>query len=176
MKLNFSRCLNITLAHEGGWSDRITDPGGATMKGVTLRTYSDYLKRAATKQELMDISEDEIKDIYYNGYWMPVGGNVLSPGLDLVMFDFAVHSGPGRAISHLQSIAGTRMDGKMGPITLAGVGAFESKWGTKELIIRLMASRSKFLRSTNLWKEYGRGFAKRLYSVEQEALKLEAEG
>jgi lysozyme family protein len=68
------------------------------------------------------------------------------------------------------------MDGKMGPITLAGVGAFESKWGTKELIIRLMASRSKFLRGTNLWKEYGRGFAKRLYSVEQEALKLEAEG
>jgi len=175
MKLNFERTLALTLKHEGGWSDRMTDPGGATMKGITLKTYSSWLERKATKEELMNIKDEEVKEIYRLWYWEPVKGNVLSPGIDMAMFDFAVHSGPARAIMHLQALVGARMDGKMGPVTLAATGGFESKWGVPEVVIRLMDSRSKFLRSSSLWLEYGRGFSKRLDSVKKEALALAQE-
>ncbi|WP_367114508.1 glycosyl hydrolase 108 family protein [Devosia sp.] len=30
------------LVHEGCWADHTNDPGGATMKGVTLATYRQY--------------------------------------------------------------------------------------------------------------------------------------
>jgi lysozyme family protein len=36
MDRNFARALPLVLKHEGGWADHPRDPGGATMKGVTL--------------------------------------------------------------------------------------------------------------------------------------------
>ncbi len=39
MKRNFKKALKHVLVHEGGWADHPKDPGGATMKGVTLATY-----------------------------------------------------------------------------------------------------------------------------------------
>ena len=39
MKANFAICLPEMLKHEGGWADHPKDPGGATMKGVTLKTF-----------------------------------------------------------------------------------------------------------------------------------------
>ncbi len=39
MKKNFKDSLDYVLKHEGGWADNPKDPGGVTMKGVTLATY-----------------------------------------------------------------------------------------------------------------------------------------
>ena len=39
---NFEYCLSVVLENEGGWSDHPRDPGGATMKGVTLKTFRAY--------------------------------------------------------------------------------------------------------------------------------------
>ena len=39
MKKNFKDSLDHVLDHEGGWADHPKDPGGATMKGVTLAPY-----------------------------------------------------------------------------------------------------------------------------------------
>ena len=38
MKSNFDASLALVLVHEGGWADHPSDPGGATMKGVTIAT------------------------------------------------------------------------------------------------------------------------------------------
>jgi len=38
-KGNFDAVLGVTLPHEGGWADHPRDPGGATMKGITLATF-----------------------------------------------------------------------------------------------------------------------------------------
>ena len=47
-KDNFAACLAQVLLSEGGWSDHPADPGGATMKGITLATYRKY-RPGATK-------------------------------------------------------------------------------------------------------------------------------
>lgn len=39
MDRNFAPALALALKSEGGWSDNPADPGGATMKGVTLAKY-----------------------------------------------------------------------------------------------------------------------------------------
>ena len=66
MQDNFEKSLEIILHHEGGFVDHPEDPGGATNKGITLDTYSGYLGRKATVDELKNIPDDHVKDIYKN--------------------------------------------------------------------------------------------------------------
>ncbi|RVB39026.1 hypothetical protein EN902_14635, partial [Mesorhizobium sp. M7A.F.Ca.CA.001.16.1.1] len=56
MDRNFARALALVLKSEGGWSDNPADPGGATMKGVTLASFRRYVKADATKADLRAIS------------------------------------------------------------------------------------------------------------------------
>jgi lysozyme family protein len=41
---NFSRCLTLVLASEGGNDDDPDDPGGRTSRGITQREYDAYRK------------------------------------------------------------------------------------------------------------------------------------
>ena len=92
MKRNFASSLAHVLKHEGGWADHPRDPGGATMKGVTLATYSDWLGRQATKDELRAISDEHLRTIYKARFWDAVRGDELPSGVDYVVFDMAVNS------------------------------------------------------------------------------------
>jgi len=57
--------LRITLKHGGGFSDHPADPGGATMRGVTQRTYDGYRKRRGlSPRPVREIEEHELQDIY----------------------------------------------------------------------------------------------------------------
>ena len=60
MKSNFAKCLPEILKHEGGWADHPADPGGATMKGITIGTYRQWKGRAVSKAELRAISDAEV--------------------------------------------------------------------------------------------------------------------
>ena len=70
---NFEKCKSLTAVSEGGWSDHPSDPGGATMKGVTLRTYAAWRKLHGqpepTKADLKVISDDEVSAIFKAQYW-----------------------------------------------------------------------------------------------------------
>ena len=37
---DFATFLPLVLANEGGWSDNPHDPGGATNRGITARTFA----------------------------------------------------------------------------------------------------------------------------------------
>ena len=146
----FSKVLSNTLHHEGLWSDDSRDPGGATMKGVTLRTYSDWLGRQATKDELRKIPDDHLEAIYRKGYWDKIKGDELaaiSPGLAACVFDFAVNSGPGRAAKALQSLCGAVVDGGIGPNTLKQVKAWVDVLGPKQAIDAYQAPASTIWRA-----------------------------
>jgi len=49
MKENFQNSLKKVFVHEGGWADYPEDPGGATMKGVTLLTFQRYFGQDKTR-------------------------------------------------------------------------------------------------------------------------------
>ena len=102
-RANFAAALSAVLLHEGGWANNPKDPGGATMKGVTLATYRRY-RPGATKEQLRNISDEELRTIYRDGYWDEVRGDDLPSGIDFATFDFAVNSGPSRAAKFLQRV------------------------------------------------------------------------
>ena len=83
---NFQKSLAVTLAYEGGWADNPKDPGGATMKGVTLKLYQKY-KPGATKTALRNISTGLLSELYQKEFWSPISGDRLAAGVDLATFD-----------------------------------------------------------------------------------------
>lgn len=166
---NFEKSLDMVLAHEGGFSNHRADPGGATMKGVTQRTYDAWRDdHHQPRQSVRSISGDEIGAIYRSRYWNMVRGDDLPAGVDYAVFDLAVNSGPDRAIRMLQSVVGTSVDGKMGPATLAKV---RSKLATA-IIADLCRERLEFLRRLTTWSTFGRGWQRRVDGVLTEAMAM----
>lgn len=168
MNDNFPKALAVVLHHEGGWADHPKDPGGATMKGVTLATYSKFLGRAASKEELRNISDAALQQIYRTLYWDRAACDRLPAGLDLVVFDMAVNAGPGRAAKILQTILGVASDGVIGPKTLAVV---ESR-PVADLIRAYSDARRSFYKELSTFDTFGRGWLRRVDEVESEANKL----
>lgn len=122
----FRRALQIILHHEGGYVDHPNDPGGATNKGVTQKTYDAYrIKCGLPTQSVRDIGAEELEEIYFHGYWRPAMCQEMpNEALALLMFDAAVNHGPRQAIKLLQQAAGVGdagCDGKWGPVTRAKV-------------------------------------------------------
>lgn len=157
----FRRCLAEVLKHEGGWADHPKDPGGATMKGVTIAVFREFKGRPVTKDELRNISDADLRAIYKRGYWDKVRGDDLPAGVDLMVFDLAVNSGPGRAIKFLQAAVNAEADGVIGPATLANVRALPPA----EIVDRLANRRDRFFRSLSTFPTFGRGWIRRLQEV-----------
>ena len=168
----FERALALVLTHEGGWADDAADPGGATNLGVTIGTLSLWLGRPATKAEVKALTVATVAPIYRRNYWDVIQGDKLPPGLAYALFDFAVNSGPKRAVIGLQgALPGIADDGKLGDITLAAL----AKHKPADLIDALCDGRLAFLRALSTWPRFGRGWGRRVEEVRKAALAMAAE-
>lgn len=173
MKENFASSLKKVLVHEGGYVNHPDDPGGPTNKGVTIGT----LRRLGIDvdgdgdsdiADLKGLRPQDLERVYKPFYWDAVRADLLPPGLDYAMFDFAVNSGPRRAAEHLQRILVVEVDGDVGPKTLAAV----AKRDPVELINALCDSRMRFLRGLRGWKPFGKGWTRRVTELQADALRL----
>lgn len=168
MDRNFKRSLQLVLKHEGGWSDHPKDPGGATMKGVTLANFRNFVKPGATKDDLRKITDEQIATVYRRFYWDKVAGAELPDGVDYAVFDFAVNSGPDRAAKYLQAIVGVPQDGKIGPATIRA-----TRGKMHAGIINLYSDkRLAFLKGLKTWPTFGKGWAARVKSTRIDALDM----
>ncbi|GGF38100.1 hypothetical protein GCM10011321_31290 [Youhaiella tibetensis] len=164
-KGNLPAVLAETLAYEGGWSDHPSDPGGATMKGITLAVFRRY-RPGASKEQLRAISAADVERIYRDGYWGPVRGDDLPEGVDLTVFDYGVNSGPSRSAKDLQRVVGATVDGKIGPATIALVKAS----APRAVIKAHCARRLGFVQSLAIWNTFGKGWARRIAGIEATSL------
>lgn len=172
MKDNFESSLKHLLAHEGGWSDHPADPGGATMKGVTLQVFREFKRNPhITKEELRNISDEDLATIYKKRYWDAVRADELLSGVDYAVFDCAVNSGPGRAIKVLQACVGTTPDGGFGSVTMAAVAQFQGDVA-KTLVKEYCEKRLDFLKSLKTFEVFGKGWERRVNEVEKTALEM----
>ena len=170
MKNNFKSALKHVLVHEGGWADHPKDPGGATMKGVTLATYRRYFSEDKSKDNLHNISAAELEEIYRSGYWNKCRCDKLPPGVDYAVFDAAVNSGPGRGVKWLQAAVGAKQDGGIGPNTLSRVEEQDPLRVTDDMCDR----RLTFLRSLSTWPTFGKGWGRRVEGVRTIAMTMAA--
>jgi lysozyme family protein len=168
MDRNFARSLFLVLKSEGGWSDDPADPGGATMKGVTLANFRRYVQADGTRDDLRRITDAQLATVYRKFYWDAIAGDDLPDGVDYCVFDFAVNSGPGRAAKYLQAAVGVAQDGKIGPATIAAVKTKPAG----AVIDTLCDNRLAFLKRLPTWDKFGRGWSSRVESVRKAALSM----
>ena len=158
MTSNFESIIAWLMEMEGGYANHPRDPGGCTKYGITLATMRRYLKPAATCSDVRQLSLDQAEAIYRKGYWAPVKGDDLPSGVDAVVFDFGVNSGPNTAAQYLQRVLAIKADGVIGPITLAEARRQPPAW----VVDRLIGERLAYLQSLKTWSIFGRGWQRRL--------------
>ena len=170
MQSNFDVCFDLMLAHEGGYVDHPKDPGGRTNLGVTQRVWEEWMGRPVSEKEMRALTPTMVKPLYKRKYWDACRANDLVAGVDYVVFDVSVNSGPGRAIKFLQSCVSVTADGGFGPITLAAVKKAEEE--PAKLIEAYCFIRLEFLKSLKTFETFGKGWSRRVQEVKDKALKM----
>jgi lysozyme family protein len=113
--------IDIVLEHEGGFVNNPNDRGGPTNRGVTIKTYSEWLGRSATIDELRSLTYDEARDIYERLYLFGPRIDRIQEPLRTPLLDMSVNHGPKNAIKMLQRVLNALgfgpldIDGTLGP-------------------------------------------------------------
>ena len=166
---NFDTALDVILALEGGFSNHPADPGGATNLGITRERLSLWLGREASIKDVKDISLETASEIYRAHYWNAARCGDLPSGVDLAVFDCAVNQGVGRATRFLQIACGAKIDGVVGPETLAKV----REKSVDNLLIEFFAQRMRsYGNLPSLFKTFGLGWSRRLMFVHDKSKSL----
>ncbi len=169
MRKTFERALKHVLIYEGGYTDHPLDPGGATNLGITRGVLSRFRGRRVSKAEVRAITKNEAAEIYERLYWDPCVCSLLPTGLDLAVFDCAVNQGVGRATRLLQKAARVKVDGRIGPKTMAAIKATD----TLRLLNEFMARRMRHYGGLRrLFRTFGLGWSRRLMATYGKALQL----
>lgn len=131
-----------------GWpkyTNAVADRGGPTKGGVTLGTLSVYRKRPCTADDVMALTETEVRAIYRGLY-------ITGPGFDRIkdsalrreVIDAGVLHGTTRACGWLQEAAGltgNAVDGAFGKGTEAAV----NRCPPAAVLIRFSVERIRFM-------------------------------
>lgn len=110
--------IDVVLQHEGGFVNHKADRGGPTKFGVTQRTYSQYLGRPASLQEVKEMTEEAAREIYERSYLTGPRIHLLPDPPQTLVLDMAIHHGPRNAVRMLQRIVN---QAGFGPIAIDGV-------------------------------------------------------
>lgn len=167
--VGFERSMPLVLVYEGGYVNHPRDPGGATFQGVTQRAYDGArTMNDLPHQDVRKMSAPERNAIYQHFYWDAVYGDVMPLGVDFVMFDGAVNSGPVNSIKwtqaalHSLGLYDGDIDGHIGPVTCGGMALCKNY---DELVSRIVNRRLVYLRNLGTYMDFGRGWEKRCASV-----------
>jgi lysozyme family protein len=167
----FDEALRRLLAHEGGYSNHPSDPGGPTNFGITLQDYRRYVKPGATAADVRAMKIEQAKAIYRAKYWSTMRCDELPAGVDYCVFDYGVNSGTGRAPKVLQRVVGIQDDGVIGPVTLAAVRARDPK----SVVAAICDERLAFLKRLKTWPVFGKGWSRRVAEVRSVSLRIATE-
>lgn len=170
MKENFQKALDAVLHHEGGFVNHPKDPGGMTNLGCTKRVWEEWVGHPVDEKAMRALTPEDVAPLYKKKYWDAVRGDDLPDGVDYIVFDTAINSGPGRAIKFLQGCVGVDMDGALGPKTMAAVRAADSK----QLVDDYAKRRLSFLQDLPTWGTFGKGWSRRVAEVENTASTMTA--
>jgi lysozyme family protein len=122
--MNVAGMISDILRREGGYVNHPNDRGGPTNWGVTQLTYSRWLGRPASIQEVKDMSQETAKHIYETDYYIAPRIDKIPKELQPLIFDMSINHGPVRAIKILQITlreagAYLAIDGIVGPKTIS---------------------------------------------------------
>ncbi len=115
--------IGYILQHEGGYVNHPADKGGPTNFGVTIKTYSKWLGRRATIDEVKAMKVETAREIYETMYLTGPRIHTLPEPPQTLILDMAINHGPKLGIKLLQRVVNLAgfgpcsMDGIIGPET-----------------------------------------------------------
>lgn len=169
----FKAALAAVRRWEGGLVDHPADPGGITKWGISLR----FLRALGLDvngdgvvdgRDIRGLTEDQVAALYREHFWLKCRCPALPAGIDLAVFDCAVNQGPRRAVRFLQAALRVRVDGLIGPKTLAA-----ARKAVRGALLRdFMARRAVHYSGLVNVAVFGLGWFRRLFDIHAEALRL----
>lgn len=147
---NFLEALKFTLKWEGGYSHDPADPGGETYCGVSRQAHPEWegwllVDGLIAKNSPSPELDTLVQDLYRTQYWNRCGCPQLPPRLAIAVFDWAVNSGPERALKALQRLVGAPSDGLWGPKTLEALQSYMDR----QVAIDIHVARRQFVDRLN---------------------------
>lgn len=165
----YDAALARLLAHEGGYTNHPSDPGGPTNFGITIYDYRKYVKPAATAADVKAMTLDEARRIYRAKYWDAQRCDELPAGVDYAVFDYGVNSGIGRSGKVLRRCLNLA-DGSSAVNDL--VVAVAQSADAKTLVAAICDERLRFLQRLKTWDVFGKGWGRRVAEVKAVALAM----
>jgi len=107
--MEFEEWFQRTLAHEGGYVFLADDRGGATNMGITQQSYTEFMQRPVTPDEMENLTEEEAED-FYRQYWQKMGLEGLPSAIIPFYTDAAVNLGKGGATKVLQMAVNLKLN------------------------------------------------------------------
>ena len=163
----FARVFAVVIGEEGGFAADRDDPGdwtgGKVGAGVLRGTKFGISAAAYPTLDIAALTTAQARAIYRRDYWAPMQGDALPPAVALLTFDAAVNNGPARAARWLQAALGVAADGVIGPATLAAAAARAGD--VAGLCAEMLAQRLEFMAALPTWRDFGRGWARRLCAL-----------
>jgi lysozyme family protein len=165
MLANLSTALKFLYVSEGGYSNTKHDPGGPTKLGVIQSEYNAYRRRKGLPiRSVRFIEMPEVEEIYKFQYWDRVRADDLPTGIDYMIFDDAVNTGPRQAIKDVQRTLnklGYRLavDGVIGLLTMEALYDVDPV----KFLNQYAAQRMWFYKHIPGWRYFGLGWTRRIY-------------
>jgi lysozyme family protein len=115
---SYTEILDSIIASEGGFANHVSDHGGPTNWGITLKTLQRWRDAPVTLDDVKALSKTEARKIYKEKYFCGPKIDTLPKSLHTIVLDDAVLSGPVAAIKRLQRfLPPATVDGMIGPQT-----------------------------------------------------------
>jgi lysozyme family protein len=159
---SYEEAIRRVLAHEGGYANHKSDPGGETMYGITIAV----ARANGYTGPMRSLPIATAKDIYRRKYWNAVRGDDLPAGVDYAVFDYAVNSGTGRAVKVINAAVGAK--------SLVDAVAAAAKRDPGKLVEAICNERMRFLQGLSTWRVFGKGWSSRVNSVRSAAVRMAA--
>jgi len=170
MPSNFDESLRLLIKSEGGFSDSIGDPGGATKYGVTRETWEEWVGHPVSVETMKNLTIEQVAPLYEQRYWKPC--ELLPRGLSFLVFSMGVNAGIGRSIKLLESCLGLVPTGSIGERVADKI----KELNIADVIGKFSQSRRDYYHSLKTFPLFGHGWLKRVDIEEKEALDMVKNG
>lgn len=161
--------IAATIGLEGGYVNDPRDPGGETNKGITKKVAVAH----GYTGPMRSIPDEVVQSIYYQDYLVAPGYEplvALDPAVTAELFDTTVNMGPARpgrffqeSINEICPTAKLKVDGKVGPATVAAFARCQRTLLCRAMIPRLdakqLAEYDRLVRVNPTLKAFHRGWA-----------------
>ena len=167
MSEHFESSLAWVLAQEGGFAKLAKDE--ITNLGVKKTVWEEWTGKKKTEADMRKLKIADVAPLYRKNYYEATSCPKIVYPLSLCVFDFAVNSGPGRALQGLSYLSGVSLDTKMRDKMIATINELPDK---KRFINQFLDWRVNFLRNCRNYNLYGRGWEARVARLRTHAMDM----